>query len=197
MKKITTIIIATAIITSCNNQSKETKTAEKDTVTSNETVNPQPPNNAVDSMNQTLAAGTTGGWHVLTAEECKKDRGYRELEEAGLPREIQHPMYVSGDFNGDGQTDYAVIVSNGHVENEMLATKLAVLPAGNNPVLINENIWVHTILKVIPKGTTITDSDQVEKKNLKTDAVEINSRDSGGYYLVWNGKEYEVTFQEG
>ncbi len=151
-----------------------------------------------DSLNKILLAGTNGKWHLITEEEAKKDKYYEELHTGGPGKEeLRPPLVIKGDFDGDNKMDYAALVATGGIEYEQLETRIAIIPAGGAIALIEESNRLTTVLKTIPKGTTISDSDNIHKMKLKSDAIDINNGDAGGYYLVWNGKKYEVVFEEG
>lgn len=143
-------------------------------------------------------------------EKCKQilDANFQGWQLAEIQKEIIEyhqeknfpfaPNLIKGDWNGDGKTDYAVLIKQGELKN----------PAGEN---IGERRFTIAFVKtkngfkyfqfdggdsisLMKKGTTDYDYETDKKFRYKTDAIFDGFWEKAGVSYVWkNGKFIQIT----
>lgn len=156
------------------------------------------------AVNELLRTKKGPGWRLLNDSDTRVDifESYQKEVSAKRKDNPDFPFLVRSDFNGDGQPDYVALVTDGTKEGEKefvhAATRIAILPGGGDVIISNENCFQHTLLKIVPKSTTIEGYDDKDKKiKLTKDAIDVNNWDGGGYYIYWDGKKFAYLYSEG
>jgi len=102
-----------------------------------------------------------------------------------------NPFYLSGDFDGDGITDFAVQVKSAKGEHPGVLFcfangKRSIWGAGvQNKVLSNDGSWPFDSWMLIRKGSKHLSI----YPRIKVDVIALIIADEGGGLLYWNGKE--------
>ncbi len=110
-----------------------------------------------------------------------------------------NPFYLRGDFDGDGKSDYAVLIRKGNQQGVMICrsvgAKPTVLGAGvefNQMKDLNFNAW-----QVHPKGRRVEQGvGEGKAPVLIGDAIVIEWEESASALVYWNGKRF-VWYQQG
>jgi hypothetical protein len=108
---------------------------------------------------------------------------------------IALPPYVSGDFDGDGIADAAVLVENRLTNKTGLAVlhrgshKVRILAAGSGSV-VPDDLYGIKELDVNGRATTPTSIEDRPTAPLFGDALWINRSDSTSGFYIWNGHDF-------
>ncbi|HEY6931441.1 MAG TPA: energy transducer TonB [Thermoanaerobaculia bacterium] len=109
-----------------------------------------------------------------------------------------NPFYLHGDFDGDGRTDYAVLVARGE-ENGILicragGAKPIVLGAGrplNDVRNLNFDAWM-----IYPRAPVQRGVGEGSPPTLRGDAIEVVWSETASALLYWNGSRFQW-YQQG
>lgn len=104
-----------------------------------------------------------------------------------LPKRTKTPMYpyfVSGDFNGNGKVDFAVLIANRQRTNYKVAFFL------DNGKTYDWDVESHMGISLFPKQN-FTNYEGVTV-NLKGDGVQVMRFESYAFLIYWNGKKLET-----
>src|SRR5437667_121760 len=111
------------------------------------------------------------------------------------------PFYLSGDFNGDGKADIAVLIKRRSTGKFGIAIingatdKLTVVGAGNAIGNGGDDFeWMDT-WQVYSKARAIREADR-SVPHLRSDALLVGKSEAASALIYWNGKRY-VWFQQG
>lgn len=157
------------------------------------------------TVNDMMLAQGGPGWRVLSDKDTRADiwADYDKEVQEKRKTDPNYPFILKGDFNADGQTDYAALVTNDQKEYERLKTAVVFFPSGGKMILEDKHFSTeHTVIELAPKGSTITgytseESDKEINVKLNFDGVLINNHDAGGYWIYWDGKKFRYLYAEG
>ena len=109
-----------------------------------------------DAVNQMLSAKFGTSWHVVNDREAKWMK--EAFDYFIVPKRKDYPDYpyiTKGDFNGDGKSDVAAVVTDS-TKNHY---QVAILLGPDNIKFWDEDILVNAALSTMPKAETITQGD--------------------------------------
>lgn len=112
------------------------------------------------------------------------------------------PFYLEGDFNGDGKTDVAVLVterSTGKVGIAIVSGttgKVTILGAGIGIGNGGDDFEWMDSWKIYPKTRAAHSVGETSVPNLRGDALMVEKSEAAGALIYWNGKKY-VWSQQG
>lgn len=104
-----------------------------------------------------------------------------------LPKRTKTPTYpyiVAGDFDGNGQVDYSVLITNRERSNYKVVIFL------DNGKSYDWEVESSNGISFFPKQN-FTNYNR-ETANLKGDAVQVMQFESYAYLIYWNGKKFET-----
>ena len=119
----------------------------------------------------------------------------------GLDRQYEFsshlkPSRLSGDFDGDGRPDLAILVkqkSSGKIGIAVLhssANKIVFIGAGTKVGNGGDNFdWMDT-WNVTPKATATRQVAKATAALVKGDALHVEKSESASALIYWNGKRY-------
>ncbi|MEO7924634.1 MAG: hypothetical protein ABIR30_13215 [Chitinophagaceae bacterium] len=199
------IFITTVFLLSCGqNASKKQETSSNDSVTTTKdttVVTPAKPDTASTpeptalstSVNGFLNAKEGNKWHVLNDREAKWISG--QFDYFIAPKRKENPDYpyiARGDFNGDGKTDLAAVVTNDTKTTFQLAI---ILDAGNDTRKImywDEDIMEDAAISTIPKSTIEGfEGERTKKVNMKAEGINVEYFEKASFVLYWNGAAFK------
>lgn len=103
-----------------------------------------------------------------------------------LPKRTKIPKYpyiVTGDFDGNGEVDHSVLVTNRERSNYKVVIFL------DNGKSYNWEVESNNGISFFPKQNFSNYNE--ENANLKGDAVQVMQFESYAYLIYWNGKKFE------
>lgn len=105
--------------------------------------------------------------------------------------EPNYPYITLGDFNADGKTDTAAVVTDSTHKNYRIAILL-----GNEIRFWDEDILEDAAISTLPKPGEIKgmESGNIEKTKIvrtKGDGIEVNYFEKASFVLYWNGKMFK------
>ncbi|HMK26518.1 MAG TPA: hypothetical protein VK483_10850 [Chitinophagaceae bacterium] len=140
-------------------------------------------------VNETLKAKYGNKWHVLNDKEAKwmKDA----FDYFIVPKRKEDPDYpyiTKGDFNGDGRTDTAAVVTDDNKEN----FRIAILAGPGKIELWEEDMLINAALTTVPKGMIEGgDIDHPKKIKLKGDGINVEYFEQASFVIYWNGSSFK------
>jgi hypothetical protein len=106
------------------------------------------------------------------------------------------PTYLTGDFDGDGKPDIAILV----IQKRSRKIGIAVCHSSTNKVLFagagtevgngGDNFDWMDIWRVTPKATAARKVGRATAALLKGDALHVEKRESVSALIYWNGRRY-------
>ncbi len=191
------IFISAFTLLSCGQKPSDKKPVYKDTVISSvvkkdsivktqQEINNTPDETAV---NQSLAKGLDNKWHVMNDLEAGwlKDA----FDYFIVPKRKENPDYpyiTKGDFNGDGKTDTAALVTDAN-KNDF---RIAFLPGSGKIELWEEDVLINAALTTVPKGMIEgEDIDHPKKIKTKGDAISVEYFEQASFVIYWTGSSYK------
>ena len=147
---------------------------------------------ALPAAVETALAGPYAGWRIPTLVDREGYDFCARKPAPGAPAPaVRHPYIVSGDFDGDGRTDYAAYFMRerggrtSHAAAAMLADGRVVRLEGPDDVPDRVPLY---FLDVTPKGTTLTSVYSAKTRRLATDAVDLIRCEAASRSLVYDAK---------
>jgi hypothetical protein len=140
-------------------------------------------------VNEAMKAKYGNKWHVLNDKEAKwmKDA----FDYFIVPKRKEDPDYpyiTKGDFNGDGRTDTAAVVTDDHKEN----FRIAILVGPGQIELWEEDILINAALTTVPKGMIEGgDIDHPKKIKMKGDGINVEYFEQASFVIYWNGNSFK------
>lgn len=149
----------------------------------------------------TLSAKFNQAKHIALHPNAKQivDKafpGWRLYETTGLDK-IRRPVHpIAGDFNGDGNTDFAALIVLPD-SSEPRARLIVCLSDSINFKLFRLSNFLEydhpSYIDLVPKGTTAYDEDSFEPLVLERDAVGFGYEEKSGMVFYFNKGRF-VTF---
>ena len=113
-----------------------------------------------------------------------------------------NPFYLHGDFDGDGQTDTALLIkdrSSGKIGIAILHGKthrIAVVGAGQALGNAGDDFSWMDAWYVFQRGPVRRGADEKAPPKLRGDALMVSKSESASALIYWNGKNY-AWYQQG
>jgi hypothetical protein len=113
-----------------------------------------------------------------------------------------NPFYLHGDFDGDGQTDTALLIkdrSSGKIGIAILhgkAHRIAVVGAGRPLDTAGDDFSWMDAWYVFQRGPVRRGADEKAPPKLRGDALMVSKSESASALVYWNGKSY-AWYQQG
>jgi hypothetical protein len=113
-----------------------------------------------------------------------------------------NPFYLSGDFNGDGKIDVAVLVKQRSTGKLGIAIvhgatgKVTILGAGVSIGNGGDDFEWMDSWRVYSKDRAAREASEIGVPHLHRDALLVQKSEAAGALIYWNGKHY-VWFQQG
>ena len=125
----------------------------------------------------------------------------RLFKTTGLDRQYEFsshlkPSYLSGDFDGDGKPDIAILVkqkSSGKIGIAVChssTNKVLFIGAGTEMENGGDNFDWMDIWNVTPKATAAKKVGKATAALLKGDALHVEKSESASALIYWNGRRY-------
>jgi len=113
-----------------------------------------------------------------------------------------NPFYLRGDFDGDGEMDFAFLV----IQNKTKKKGIAIMHSGSNKIFIvgagrpcgnggDDFRWMN-IWSVYPRGKVELRVGKTTIPNLCGEALHVEKSGSASGLILWDGKKY-VWYQQG
>ncbi len=201
------IFITGLLLLSCGQNSpgqKDTKAAKDSTVTAGDTTTQKAQVNATDSsapvvsplalrVNDILETQPGNKWHVLNDHEAKWIKG--QFDYFIAPKRKEHPDYpyiATADFDGDGSTDIAAIVTDDKKINFQLVIIRNADEKTPRIMTWKEDIAEDAAISVEPKGVVEgMDGEKTKKISLKADGINVEYFETASFVLYWNGTAFK------
>lgn len=106
-----------------------------------------------------------------------------------------NPFFITGDFEGDHQTDIAIRIKNNQTGDVGLAIihfrskHIFIIAAGQESGRGKDLRWFD-MWSILPKGTIGNSSFESQSLTLKGDALVLIKSESASAILYWDGKKY-------
>jgi hypothetical protein len=137
-----------------------------------------------EAVNELLKEKFENKWHVLNDKEAKwmKDA----FDYFIVPKRKEFPNYpyiIKGDYNADGKSDMAAVVTDSTKSNY----RIAILLGADNIQLWEEDIMIDAALSSIPKSTIEgMDGEKTKKVKLKGDGINVEYFEKASFVLYWD-----------
>jgi hypothetical protein len=141
------------------------------------------------NVNEALKTKYGNKWHVLNDQEAKwmKDA----FDYFIVPKRKEDPDYpyiTKGDFNADGKTDIAAVVT----DDDKKDFRIAILLGSGKIELWEEDILINAALTTVPKGMIEGgDIDHPKKIKLKGDGINVEYFEQASFVIYWNGSSFK------
>ena len=141
------------------------------------------------NVNESMKAKYGNKWHVLNDKEaqCMKD----VFDYFIAPKRKENPDYpyiTKGDFNGDGKTDTAAVVT----DDDKKDFRIAILSGPGKIELWEEDVLINAALSTVPKGTIEGgDIDHPKKIKMKGDGINVEYFEQASFVIYWNGSSFK------
>jgi hypothetical protein len=137
-------------------------------------------------------AGSKQNWTVLndnTAHWIKDEFDYFIAPKR--KEDPNYPYIAFGDYNADGKTDTAAVVTDSTHKNYRIAILL-----GNEIKFWDEDIGEDAAINTLPKpgeikGMAEGDIEKTKIVKTKGDGIEVNYFEKASFVLYWNGKSFK------
>ena len=191
------IFISAFTLLSCGQKASDKKPVNNDTATNTVAKKDsivkmqQEFNNTPDetAVNQSLGKKLDNKWHVMNDHEAGwlKDA----FDYFIVPKRKENPGYpyiTKGDFNGDGKTDTAAVVT----DNNKKDFRIAILAGSGNIEFWEEDVLINAALTTVPKGMIEGgDIDHPKKIKMKGDGINVEYFEKASFIIYWTGSSYK------
>lgn len=125
-------------------------------------------------------------------------------------RITDHPGWISGDFNGDGAADFALLLISSDKENPTLTLVAVFRPSGRRPQGVtldhprlrrvrggSKGVAVDVFLTRVGKGVEISEtlavpgSSKSTRIHLQSDAIQLNYFEHSAQVFFWQGDRFQ------
>lgn len=132
-------------------------------------------------------------WHVLNDREAKWISG--QFDYFIVPKRKDNPDYpyiARGDFNGDGSSDLAAVVTDETKTKYQLAIILSADEASPKILSWDEDILEDAAISAIPKSLIEGfEGGKTKKVNLKAEAINVEYFEKAAFVIYWNGSAFK------
>lgn len=191
--------ITTLGILSCGQNAANKKPEDKDTTTKapvlkKDTVGKAEPQfykcPGEEMVNMSLSKKYDSAWHVMN------DREGRWIKDAFdyfiVPKRKENPDYpyiTTGDFNADGKTDTAAVVTDKKKEE----FRIAILLSNGKIQLWEDDVLINAALSTVPKGSAVEggDIDHPKKIKMKVDGINVEYFEQASFVVYQSGNSFK------
>lgn len=192
------LLIPVILLVSCGGKDGKKESAKtvdtvQQTAVKDEPVQPPPaapvPGPEETAINNLLRDKYPGNWHVQNDAEATWMKDV--FDYFILPKRKENPVYpyiCKGDFNGDGKTDLAAMVTDSSKRNYQVAILLDTAKI----MFWKEDIIGDAALSTEPKSTLTGMENEKEKKvTMKGDGINVEYFEKASFVLYWDKKGFK------
>jgi hypothetical protein len=139
------------------------------------------------AVNGSLSKNFGGQWHVMNDREGKWIR--EAFNTFIVPKRKEYPDYpyiTQGDFNDDGITDTAAVITDKNKKE----FRVAVLLSNGEVQLWKEGVLINAALSTAPKGSAVDGgtADHPKKIKMLIDGIKVEYFEQASFVLYQSGK---------
>ncbi len=142
------------------------------------------------AVNGSLSKKFGDKWHVLNDREGKwiKDAFNTFI----VPKRKENPNYpyiTQGDFNDDGITDTAAVITDKNKKE----FRVAILLSNEEVQLWKENVLINAALSTSPKGSAVDGgtADHPKKIKMLTDGINVEYFEQSSFVIYQSGRSFK------
>jgi hypothetical protein len=195
------------LLASCGDKKANSKSGESDSVNKPHIMGsaamPRPgdsmevntPGPLTQLVNDSLNHISKNNWHVLNDHLANWKKETFDYFIATKRLDIpDYPYACSGDFNGDGKTDYAAVTKEEGMQNY----RIAIIQDGKI-IYWDEDVLQNAALKTRTASELMEQTEENPKPKkivMKGDGIEVEYFEQASYVIYWDGKKFSKV-QEG
>jgi hypothetical protein len=191
------IFISVFTFLSCGQKSSDKKPVNKEAATNTDmkkdsiTKTQQEFYHSLDEtpVNQSLAKRSGNKWHVMNDREAGWIKDAFDYFIAPKRKEYpDYPYITKGDFNSDGKTDTAAVVTDDTKKD----FRIAILMGVGKIELWEEDVLINAALSTIPKGIIEGGNiDHPKKIKMKGDGINVEYFEQASFIIYWTGSSFK------
>ena len=151
------------------------------------------PTSLAKQVNSILNDQPGNKWHVLNDREGRWMSG--QFDYFIAPKRKENPDYpyiAKGDFNGDGKTDIAALITDSTKRNYQLAIILNSDDVTRKIVPWNEDIDEDAAIALLPKTDVEGfEGERPKKIKMKADGILVEYFETASFVIYWNGSAFK------
>jgi hypothetical protein len=140
-------------------------------------------------INTLLEKKQKEGWHVLNDKEAGWMKGVFDYFIVPKRKELpDYPYITKGDFNADGRSDLAAVVTNAKKN----AYQVAIITDTSAIDFWTEDILEDAALSMTPRSTIEgAEGERAKKIKLKGDGINVEYFEKASFVIYWTGSGYK------